>query len=286
MRRSAKYSAIPSWETEWSPITRWQVEGRGGAHEAIRLGQGEPIVLLPGLAGGWKMVMPLARRLARRHEVHLIGLSGDGALLPRCAGVGVVDEAKSLLSAIDRLGLERPALMGVSYGGAVALEMAIEAPGRFHRLALFGAEAQFGRKWAATIARRALERFPMPSDSPFINQFFNLLHGGKPESGPLADFVVRRCWETDQAVMADRLRALELFDASDRLWRVETPTLVLAGSRDVIVTSERQKALARAIAPSRFVTIEGAGHLGFLTHRKEVSARIARHLGVARRTVS
>jgi 3-oxoadipate enol-lactonase len=286
MRRSAKYSVIPNWETEWSPITRWQVEGQGGAHEVIRLGQGAPIVLLPGLAGGWKMMMPLARRLAKRHDVHLIGLSGDGALLPRCAGVGVVDEAKSLLSALDRLGLERPALMGVSYGGAVALEMAIEAPGRFHRLALFGAEAQFGRKWAATIARRALERFPMPSDSPFINQFFNLLHGGKPEPGPLADFVVRRCWETDQGVMADRLRSLELFDASDRLWRVETPTLILAGTRDVIVTSDRQKALARAIAPSRFVTIDGAGHLGFLTHRKEVSARIARHLGVARRTVS
>ena len=286
MRRSAKWQMALRWEAEWSPITRWQVEGQGGTHQVVRLGEGDPLVLLPGLAGGWKLVMPLARLLARKHEVHLVGLSGDGSILPRCAGVGVADEAKSLLSALDRLGLERPALMGVSYGGAVALELAIEAPGRFDRLVLFGAEAQFGRKWAATIARRVLERFPVPDDSPFINQFFNLLHGGKPEPGPLSEFVIQRCWETDQAVMADRLRALEAFDATDRLWQVEAPTLIMAGSRDVVVTSERQRALARSIATARFATIEGAGHLGFLTHRREVSARVARHLAVVRRTVS
>ena len=44
--------------------------------------------------------------------------------------------------------------------------------------------------------------FPLPSDSGFVNQFFNVLHGTKPEPGPLPDFVVERCWETDQCVMA------------------------------------------------------------------------------------
>ncbi|QDV34333.1 alpha/beta fold hydrolase [Tautonia plasticadhaerens] len=286
MRRSAKWRTASRWETEWSPITCRQVEGSGGSHEVVRLGRGEPVVLVPGLAGGWKLLMPLARRLARRHEVHLVGLSGDGAILPRCSGVGVADEAKSLLQAIDRLGLERPGLVGVSYGGAVALELAVEAPGRFGSLVLSGAEAQFGRRWAATMARRVLERFPIPDDNPFINQFFNLLHGGKPEPGPLPDFVVRRIWETDQGVIADRLRALESFDASDRLWRVEAPTLVLAGSKDVVVPPDRQEALARSLSHSRFATIEGAGHLGFLSHRAEVSRRIARHVGVVRRAVS
>jgi pimeloyl-ACP methyl ester carboxylesterase len=200
--------------------------------------------------------------------------------------VGVTDEAKSVVNVIDRLGLERPGLVGVSYGGAVALELAVESPGRFGSLVLFGAEAQFGRRWAATLARRVLERFPIPDDCPFINQFFNLLHGGKPEPGPLPDFVVRHCWETDQGVIADRLRALESFDATDRLWRVESPTLVLAGSKDVVVPPDRQEALARSISTARFATIEGAGHLGFLSHRAEVSRKIARHLKVVSRAVS
>lgn len=286
MQRSAKWKDAGNLETRWNPLSVRTVEGSGGVHEVVRLGQGTPIVLLPGLAGGWRLVLPVARRLARKHEVHLIGLLGDGQPLPRCSGVGVADEANSLMTVIDRLGLERPALMGVSYGGAVALELAIDAPGRFDRLALYGAEAQFGRKWAATIARRALERYPIPADNPFINQFYAILFGGKIEPGPLTDFVIRHCWETDQGIMADRLRALEAFDATDRLWRIDAPTLVMAGSRDIVVTAERQKSLARSIGSARFSTIDGAGHLGFLTDRKAVSARVSRLLGVARRTVS
>jgi len=119
-----------------------------------------------------------------------------------------------------------------------------------------------------------LERFPLPSDNPFVNQFFNLFHGGKPESPALARFVVERCWETDQGVMARRLAMLESFDVSDRLWRLEAPTLVVGGGRDVVVPADRQKALASMIPGARFESVEGAGHVGFLTH----SADVARHV--------
>src|SRR5262249_59652452 len=102
------------------------------------------------------------------------------------------------------------------------------------------------------------------------NEFFHLLFGTKPEPGPLLDFVVERIWETDQSVMAQRLAQLESFDVSDRLWRIDVPTLVLAGGRDVIVPPARQRALADSIAGARFEIIEGAGHVGFLTHRAEV----------------
>ena len=70
-----------------------------------------------------------------------------------------------------------------------------------------------------------LERFPLPSDSRFINQFFHLLFGSKPEPGPLVDFVIDRIWETGQSVMAERLAQLESFDISDRLWSIGAPTL-------------------------------------------------------------
>ena len=122
----------------------------------------------------------------------------------------------------------------------------------------------------------------MPSDNRFVNQFFNLLHGGKPEPGPLVDFVVERCWETDQSVMARRIALLEAFDVSDRLWRIDVPTLVLAGSRDVIVPPSRQRALAAAIPGAGFETLEGAGHVGFLTHRTEVARRVRKLLRTLR----
>src|SRR5206468_11628457 len=103
-------------------------------------------------------------------------------------------------------------------------------------------------------------------------------HGGRPEPGPLAEFVVERCWETDQSVMARRLGLLETYDVSERLWRVEAPTLVVAGSRDVIVPPSDQRALAGAIPGARFEAPQGAGHVGFLTHRREIARALPRHL--------
>jgi 3-oxoadipate enol-lactonase len=236
------------------------------------------VVLVPGLAGGWRLLVPLALRLARRFRVTVCGLRGDHfpAGGPWAREVG--DHARDLAETLGQLRLERPAVVGVSFGGAVALELACEQPQRVGALVVHGAAARFRASLGATIARRVLERFPLPSDNRFVNQFFNLLHGGRPEPGPLAGFVVERCWETDQSVMARRLALLESYDVSERLWRVDAPTLVVAGSRDVVVPPSDQKALTAAVPGARFELLEGAGHVGFLSHRREFARAVARHL--------
>lgn len=265
--RWAMASQVSRGEQEWHLMS-------GGVVEVVRLGRGEPLLLVPGLAGGWKLLAPLAEHLAQRFQVILYSLRGDRAPLGSTRATRIFTYAHDLQELIGRLRLERPNLFGVSFGGAVALELAAEHPELVKTLTLYGAEARFRANLGASIARRVLERFPLPSDNGFLNQFFNLLHGGKPQPGPLVDFIVERCWETDQCVMASRLAALESFDVSDRVWRIDVPTLVLAGSRDVVVTPARQRALAESIPGARFDQVEGAGHIGFLTHK----ADILRHL--------
>jgi len=283
MRLAAKWRR--SWTIHLNGIEQGRVDAvRLGSEwlDVVRLGHGAPLVLVPGLAGSWKLLTPLARVLARYFDVIIPGLRGDG--LPwdsdsqasrRC---DVSEYVHDLASLIDNLGLECPAILGVSFGGAIALEFAVEYPHRLCSLILNGVEARFHRTIASTIARRALERFPLPCDSPFINQFFHLLYGAKPEPGPLLDFVVNSIWETDQSVMAQRLAQLESFDVLDRLGRVDVPTLVLAGASDVIVPVARQRALAEGISGSRFEVIENAGHVGFVTHRAQVVRDVRRHL--------
>jgi len=246
----------------------------GSLVEVVEMGRGEPIVVVPGLAGGWKLLTPLARSLAKRHRVILYGFRDELDPLSVRPAEHLGDYARDLAGLVGELGLERPTVFGVSFGGAVALEYAVDHPHRVGRLVLSGVESRFHSSLASTIARRVLERFPLPSDNPFVNQFFNLFHGGKPDSTAMARFVVERCWATDQGVMARRLAMLESFDVSDRLWRLESPTLVLGGARDVGVPADRQKALASSIAGARFESIEGAGHVGFLTH----STDVARHV--------
>jgi len=254
---------------------RRQVRVDGVRLEVVEIGKGEPIVMVPGMAGGWKLLTPLARSLAKRHRVILYGFRDEFDPLSARPARQIGDHARDLGGLISELGLERPTVFGVSFGGAVALEYAVDHPHRVGRLVLSGVEARFRATLGSTVARRVLERFPLPADNPFVNQFFNLFHGGKPESGPMGRFVVERCWETDQGVMARRLAMLEDFDVADRLWNLDAPTLVLAGTRDIVVPPARQKALASAIAGARFEEIEGGGHVGFLTH----AADVARHVG-------
>jgi len=251
--------------------------------DVIRLGKGEPLVLVPGLAGSWRLLLPLAHRLSRRFEVITYGLRGDGPPSlgfsgPRCGVWDMGGHADDLASLIEQLGLECPAIVGVSFGGAIALQMAIEHPQHLGALIVQGADSRFPVTIGSSIARRVLERFPLPSDNGFLNQFFNLLHGAKPEPGPLVDFVVERIWETDQSVIAQRLRQLESFDITDQLWRIDAPTLVLAGSKDAIVPASRQVRLAQSIPGAQSETLDGAGHIGFLTHRREFARRVVRYL--------
>jgi pimeloyl-ACP methyl ester carboxylesterase len=285
------------WRSSWSAYaheidgTRIRAHGIGGdTVEVVRFGRGEPIVVIPGLAGGWKLLWPLVRNLGRHFEVITFGLRGDdgawddhGSSTTSKRGIG--EYAQDVVCLIDQLGLEAPAVLGVSFGGAIALELAAEHPDRLGALIVQGVEARFRPTIGSRIARGVLERFPLPNDSRFINQFFHLLFGNKPEPGPLLDFVIDRIWETGQTVMAERLAALESFNISDRLWSIGAPTLVLAGARDAIVPAARQRALAGEISDARFGILEEAGHVGFLTHRAQVVRGVRSHLRKAQAAV-
>jgi pimeloyl-ACP methyl ester carboxylesterase len=125
------------------------------------------------------------------------------------------------------------------------------------------------------VAGTVLSRFPLPSDNPFINQFFNLLFGGPQNTqGPLFQFVTRQCWQTDQSMMAHRFRLVEEYNLDSRLERIKAPTLIVAGDRDVLVSDRSLRELGDGIAGSRVVRLPGSGHLAFATHAKRVAEEV------------
>jgi pimeloyl-ACP methyl ester carboxylesterase len=252
--------------------------------EVLQFGQGDPIVMMPGLAGGWRMLVPLAKRLAGRHRVVLLGLPGDRGFPTGPESERPCRQAAVIASVLESLCLERPAVLGLSYGGAIALELALRHPGLVGRLALMGVEARFSGTPATTVARGVLERVPLPCESPILDEFFGLLHGGRPAPADLGAFIAARWWDTDQGVMAMRLDGLHQFDVSERLWELDVPTLVVAGSRDAIVTPDQQRNLAEAISGAVFEPILGAGHLGFLTHRDALARLVCRWMRVRARS--
>ncbi len=237
-------------------------------------GEGEPIVLVPGLAGGMGLLGPLARLLSRDHKVICYQLRGEDNCFAIRRPFDLQDLVYDLREFVDSLGVETPSLLGVSFGGAIALEFAARYPGRIGKLMVQGAGSRFMPGMLQKIAGTVLSRFPLPFDNPFVNQFFNLLFGRPEQAGPLLDFVTQQIWSTDQSVMAHRFQLIESFNMQAKLASIRVPTLVLAGEKDVLVPRRNLQELCRGLPKGQLVRVPQAGHLAFVTHAPQVAAHV------------
>jgi pimeloyl-ACP methyl ester carboxylesterase len=243
-------------------------------------GEGPALVLVPGLAGGFELLGPLARRLARDYQVISYQLRGEDDCFALRRRFDLGDLVADLDEFLTWCGLERPAVLGVSFGGVLALELALRRAQRLAALILQGVGARFEQGLLQRVAGTILSGYPLPSDSPFVNQFFRLLFGGKQAPGPLFDFVTGHCWQTDQGMMAHRFHLVEGYDVGRRGARVAVPTLLLAGDRDLLVSPQSLDDLAAALPDARPVSLPGCGHLAFVTQPDRVAAEVRRFLEV------
>ena len=239
-------------------------------------GQGPPLVLIPGLAGGYELLGPLARLLAQRFHVISYQLRGEDDCFALRQHFDLNNLVDDLAEFIDWHRLESPIVMGVSFGGVLALEFAARFPHRLQQLIVQGAGSRYERGLLPRVASTVLSRFLLPANNPFINQFFNLLFGGKQKPGPLVEFVTRQCWQTDQSVMAHRLRLLDQYDIGTRLNRIRVPALVLTGDRDLLVSEGSLNDLCLGLPNAQVATLSGCGHLAFVTHPQRVAKEVER----------
>ena len=147
-------------------------------------------------------------------------------------------------------------------------------PHRLQNLIVQGAGARFEPGLIQSIAKTVLTRIPLPFDSPFINQFFNLLFGIAQKQDDLFHFVTAQIWQTDQSVIAHRLQLVEEYDMTERLHHIRVPTLVLVGERDLLVSRRSLRLLSQGIPTAKFVGLLDCGHLAFVTRPQAVAHRI------------
>jgi pimeloyl-ACP methyl ester carboxylesterase len=237
---------------------------------ALRLGSGEPLVLLHGVLGGafmWREVMP---QLAASHDVialTALGHHGGPACRERPARIAhVVDDAER---AIDRLGFARVHLAGNSMGGWVALELARR--GRARSVCALSPAGMWGTEDHSTAiqklrtARRlaGLTRALLPWLAHFqrVRRFAlrdNALHAGAVSAQALVELSdgALGC-----AIGEDLLATPEHFEQLE----INCPVLVAWSGADKIFPPEVYAARARALVPgAQHVVLENVGHVPML----------------------
>lgn len=234
-------------------------------------GEGPPLVLLPGLAGGYELLGPFIRELSKRFEVHSFQYLGEEDGFSLRHEFNFPQLTQDLADIISHWRLEAPNLCGVSFGGALALQFALEKPAQVGSLIIQGAGVAYERGMVQRFASLILSHYQLPHHNPMVNQFFKLFLAGKPIPQSQLDEVTRICWETDQSIISKRLRMLKNFDLRKQRRKITAPALFLRGQKDALLNSGNFAGL-KAIAPQgRFQVLGSLGHLAFIQAPAEIA---------------
>lgn len=152
-------------------------------------------------------------------------------------------------------------VVGISMGGVIAQQLALDRPALVRRLVLANTFAKIRpdtlRGWLY-FARRAILVHTVGVGTQARLVAAHLFP--EPEQEPIRRELIRQINSADPRAYRAALRALGLYNSSRRLGELRIPTLIITGDRDTTVPPRNQRALAQGIANSRQVTLRGAGH--------------------------
>lgn len=230
------------------------------------LGQGAPLLLIPGLGGKGSSWEPFLQGAARRFRALVFDPPGSGAAPPLAGPTTIRDLARATLRLLDEIGLARTAVVGRSMGGMIAQELALLAPERISRLVLVSTTGRPDRHLAEVFGLWArMADLGVPPDVRHRSTMLWCLGARALEHDGPARAYLRAKSATDRpADYALQARACAAHDALSRMRRVHIPTLVVAGSDDRLTPPGHAEALAAAVPGAQLRVIDGAGHLPYV----------------------
>jgi pimeloyl-ACP methyl ester carboxylesterase len=241
----------------------------------LRLGTGVPLVLIPGLAGRHGVPVRIGRWMQHQEIVELSGSRAVWSIDRRAGlphGISMSEIAEEYAEQLRALFTEPVDVVGVSTGGGIALQLAVDHPELIHRLVLVSAAyrlSDFGRTLQRDIAAALRSGRPRRAAALFLSNT-----GATPArravlavAGRIAPRIVVGHQDADLLVTLD---AEDSFNLSSRLAEVRMPTLVVGGANDRFYTATLFEETAAAIPGATLAIHAGAGHIGTQGNRRLV----------------
>jgi 3-oxoadipate enol-lactonase len=221
-------------------------------------GAGDPVLLIMGHAYGAGMWHRTAPGLAASHRVIRFDNRGVGRSSDPPGPYPVPLMAADALAVLDAAGAASAHVYGVSLGGALALQLALDHPGRVRSLILGCTAASAGGVSRGALLTQVRSLLPAAA----LNRMaWKLLYGpGTPAARRAEDQQIVRRTRCSGRGRRGQLTGAAGFDVTGRLAEIGVPTLVMHGAQDRIVPAASARRLAGGIAGARLVIFPGAGH--------------------------
>lgn len=235
-------------------------------------GSGPPLLLIMGMRLSSRLWYPAIPDLARHYRVISFDNRGSGQS-GTAWRFSVRDMTDDAVAVLDAAGVPSAHVYGVSMGGGIAMEMAVQYPSRVRSLILgcttIKAEksprSQWWLPWLFFIPVGVLRR---------------VVHGNHPKAYGSAAPRDRADHDRD-VVLADRysrrgvsaqVSAVHRYSvAKSVIAGIRVPTLVLHGDEDTAVPCEAGREIARVIPGARVEVLQGAGHNYFVAAQEKAN---------------
>ena len=227
------------------------------------VGQGDPLLLIPGLGGDCRVWDPVAPLLEEHFTLVLADNRGLGRSVARRKPRSLADYAADLAELLDVLQLDRAHVLGISLGGLIAQRFAVDHPRLVDRLVLVSCTDRFSPYLMriTQLLGRSLRRL---SREAFV-QTMELLGTAPLYLDAHVEEIDRMARERIKCgvparAMGDQLRCLLRSEIPEEHYRIPAPTLVISGEHDALIPNCYGRLMADKIPGSRFVLVGGAGH--------------------------
>jgi pimeloyl-ACP methyl ester carboxylesterase len=223
--------------------------------QPVLTGQGEALVLVPGLDGTGQLFYRQTPLLARSYRVATYALRDRAETLDRLVAdlAAVVD----IVSPVER----RAVIIGESFGGALALNFALARPDRVSALVILNSFAFFAPQMRLRLAIWGLHLLPWGAMGLVRRLTASRLHSRHTHRQEIRQFMTLTAQARREGYI-NRLKLLRRHDVRERLHELRVPTLFLAAERDHLVPSVEQARYMAARVPGSVVRIlAGHGHI-------------------------
>ena len=244
-------------------------------------GPGDPLVLLHAFPLDSRMFEPQRKALAGLRRLITPDYPGFGRSPRIPAQPDVRYYAEGVRGLLDRLGLERVVLGGVSMGGYVAFECLRLFPQRVSGLVLANTRPEPDSEEMRQNRKEMARRVADEGVGVLVElQMGRLLSRNTFEGNEdVVEKVRAMILESNPNGIVAALGAMrERPDSTPLLGKIGVPTLIIGGEEDEISSPEIMGAMAEKIPDSRHVTLSGAGHLSNLEAPERFNAALKEFL--------
>lgn len=241
------------------PEVHWRTHGRGPA-----------LVLLNGWATSG-LVWPRSWVRALERDFRVIRIDNRGTGWSRFAPMPFTmpDLARDVTAVLDAEGIDQAALFGLSMGGMIAQETALQAPDRVAALVLSGTRPptpEFHPTIASPVAWQLMRPLgPRETREAYFRRIWSLAaaDGFVKRRPEVIEELVHQNVErpTPRALLLQQLRAVMAWGHAERLAGIRARTVVIHGEEDSFIPVENGRALGRLIPDATYVELARVGHL-------------------------